>query len=124
MRGHRSAVHDLRLQGQAGPDNIHSYDLITAFWHFAQSPRPGSTYNIGGSRHSNCSVLEAVHLIQDLCGKQLSYTLSDQARAGDHIWWISDVKNFQDDYPDWSFKYDLRAIVQEIVDAARDRLGS
>ena len=111
-------------KGKQVRDNIHSYDLITAFWHFAQNPRPGSTYNMGGSRHSNCSVLEAVHLIQDLCGKELAYTLSDQARAGDHIWWISDVKKSQDDYQDWSFKYDLRAIVQEIVDAAQDRLGS
>jgi CDP-paratose 2-epimerase len=109
-------------KGKQVRDNIHSYDLITAFWHFAQNPRPGMAYNMGGSRHSNCSVLEAVQLIEEICGKRLSYTVSDQARAGDHIWWISDVKKFKDDDPDWSDKYDLRAIVQEIVDAAQNRL--
>jgi CDP-paratose 2-epimerase len=111
-------------KGKQVRDNIHSYDLITAFWHFAQDPKPGQVYNMGGSRHSNCSVLEAVQLIQDLSGKELNTTLSDQARAGDHIWWISDVKKFQDHYPDWSFKYDLKAIVREIVDATQERLGA
>jgi len=110
-------------KGKQVRDNIHSYDLITAFWHFAQNPKPGEAYNMGGSRHSNCSVLEAVHLIQELCGKELSYTLSDQARAGDHIWWISDVKKFQDDYPDWGFEYDLPTIVKQIVDVTEERLG-
>jgi CDP-paratose 2-epimerase len=76
---------------------------------------------MGGSRHSNCSVLEAIDLTQELCGKELSYTLSDQARSGDHIWWISDVKKFQDDYPEWSYQFDLRTIVQDIVDATQDR---
>jgi CDP-paratose 2-epimerase len=108
-------------KGKQVRDNIHSYDLITALWHFAQNPRPGAVYNMGGSRHSNCSVLEAIDLTQELCGKELSYTLSDQARSGDHIWWISDVKKFQDDYPEWSYQFDLRTIVQDIVDATQDR---
>ncbi len=111
-------------KGKQVRDNIHSYDLITAFWHFARDAKHGEAYNMGGARHSNCSVLEAVQLIQDLCGKELSYTLSEQARTGDHLWWISDVKKFQDHYPEWGFKYDLKAIVQEIVDATRERLGA
>ena len=58
---------------------------------------------------------KAVDLTQELCGKELSYTLSDQARSGDHIWWISDVKKFQDDYPEWSYQFDLRTIVRNIL---------
>ncbi len=108
-------------KGKQVRDNIHSNDLVRAFWHFYQNPKAGAVYNIGGSRHSNCSVLEAIEIAQEKAGKQLSYNISDQAREGDHIWWISDVRRFQNDYPDWSFEYDLDAIIGEIVDATQEK---
>ena len=108
-------------KGKQVRDNIHSYDLVNAFWHFLQSPRAGAVYNMGGSRHSNCSVLEAIQIIKELSGEQVNYQLSDQARSGDHIWWISDVRKFQHDYPEWSYQYDLNRIMQEIVDATQER---
>jgi CDP-paratose 2-epimerase len=107
--------------GKQVRDNIHSYDLVNAFWHFYQKPRPAAVYNIGGSRHSNCSVLEAIQMIEELSGKSLRYEVSDQARSGDHIWWISDIRRFQKDYPQWSYRYDLRGIVAEIMEATTDR---
>ncbi len=77
-------------KGKQVRDNIHSYDLVNAFWHFFQNPREGgAVYNMGGSRHSNCSMLEAIRMAEELCGRELNYTLSDEARSGDHIWWIS-----------------------------------
>jgi len=107
--------------GKQVRDNIHSYDLVNAFWHFYQNPRPAAVYNMGGSRHSNCSVLEAIQMIEELSGKSVRYEISDQARSGDHIWWISDIRRFQNDYPQWSYRYDLRGIVQEILEATMDR---
>jgi CDP-paratose 2-epimerase len=107
--------------GKQVRDNIHSYDLVNAFWHFHQNPQSAAVYNIGGSRHSNCSVLEAISMIQELSGKSIRYEISDQARSGDHIWWISDIRRFRKDYPEWSYRYDLRGIVQELLDAATDR---
>ena len=109
-------------KGKQVRDNIHSHDLVNAFWHFFQQPRPAAVYNLGGSRHSNCSMLEAIRYAENLCGRELNYTLSDQARSGDHIWWISDVRKFQRDYPEWSYRYDQRQIIQEIVEAARERI--
>ena len=109
-------------RGKQVRDNIHAYDLVSAFWHFFQSPRPGEVYNLGGSRHSNCSVLEAIGYAEELCGRRLNYHLSDDARSGDHIWWISDVRKFQRDYPDWNYRYDLKRILQEIVEATEERL--
>jgi CDP-paratose 2-epimerase len=108
-------------KGKQVRDNIHSYDLVNAFWHFLQNPLAGAVYNMGGSRHSNCSVLEAIQIIKELSGEQVNYQLSDQARAGDHIWWISDVRKFQNEYPQWSYKYDLNKIIQEIVQATQER---
>ena len=81
-----------------------------------------AVYNMGGSRHSNCSMLEAIDTTEKLCGRELNYSLSDQARSGDHIWWISDVRKFQQDYPGWSYRYDLQRILEEIVAATSERL--
>lgn len=108
-------------KGKQVRDNIHAYDLVNAFWHFFQSPGSGRVYNIGGSRHSNCSMLEAINYTAELCGRQLNYTLSDEARSGDHIWWISDVRRFQNDYPDWAYRYDQKTIIREIVEAVQER---
>jgi len=109
-------------KGKQVRDNIHSYDLVNAFWHFFRSPRAGAVYNIGGSRHSSCSILEAAALVEELSGMPLRHTHSERARSGDHIWWISDVRSFQRDYPGWEYRYDLRTIVEEIVGATAERL--
>lgn len=108
-------------KGKQVRDNIHSHDLVNCFWHFYQKPRAGAVYNIGGSRHSNCSVLEAIQKIEQFSGSRINYSLSEEARSGDHIWWISDVRAFQDDFPDWSYEYDLDRIIREIIDATEDR---
>ncbi len=110
-------------KGKQVRDNIHSHDLVSAFWSFLQKPTPGEVYNLGGSRHSNCSMLEAIHIAQELSGRELSYTLVDEARSGDHQWWISDVRRFQSHYPDWRYRYGLKEILSEIVDATQERFG-
>lgn len=110
-------------KGKQVRDNIHSNDLVRAFWHFVQDPKAGAVYNIGGSRHSNCSVLEAIKIAERKAGKELIYTLSDEAREGDHIWWISDVSRFQNDYPEWKFEHNLESIIGEIVEATQEKFG-
>jgi CDP-paratose 2-epimerase len=102
-------------------DNIHSYDLVNALWHFFRNPRNGEVYNIGGSRFANCSVLEAIALCGDIAGRPMSWSLNDTARIGDHIWWISDIRRFQQHYPDWHYKYDLRATLEDICEGFRHR---
>jgi CDP-paratose 2-epimerase len=106
----------LGYKGKQVRDNIHSHDLVTAFWHFIQAPRPGTVYNIGGSRHSNCSVLEAIATCERLTGRAMNWSYSEQNRTGDHIWWISDVRRFQNDYPQWRYRYNIEAIIAEIIE--------
>ncbi len=101
-------------QGKQVRDNIHSADLIRAFYEFFKAPRVGEVYNIGGGRASNCSMLEAIDLCQKITGKKLNWTYSEQNRAGDHIWWISDTSKFVQHYPDWQLQYDVPQILQEI----------
>jgi len=110
-------------KGKQVRDNIHSYDLVNAFWHFAQKPRAAAVYNMGGSRHSNCSMLEAIESAEKLAGRKLQYTLGDAARSGDHIWYVSDVRKFQTDYPEWKYRYGMNDIMKEIVAETIERYG-
>jgi CDP-paratose 2-epimerase len=110
-------------KGKQVRDNIHSFDLVNALWHFAQAPRSGAVYNMGGGRHANCSMIEAIGLCEEIAGRKLGWTYADDNRMGDHIWWISDTRRFEADYPGWSRRYDLRAMLGEIHDGLRARKG-
>ncbi len=111
-------------QGKQVRDNIHSYDLINMFWHFYQNPRSGEVYNAGGSRFSNCSMLEAITLCEEITGKPMKWSYSETNRIGDHIWWIGDVRKFQTHYPAWQYQYSLPALLHEIHDHLQSRLSS
>ena len=102
-------------------DNIHSADLVSCFDHFFRAPRAGEVYNIGGGRFSNASMLEAIDLCQQISGRELDWTYSEQNRIGDHLWWISDNGKFESHFPDWSQKYDMRSILVEIFEENRER---
>jgi CDP-paratose 2-epimerase len=101
-------------KGKQVRDNIHSFDLVNAFWHFYQKPRMGEVYNMGGSRHSNCSMLEAIAMCEEITGKKMDYSYTETNRIGDHIWWVSDVSKFKSHYPGWGYKYNLKDILVEI----------
>jgi CDP-paratose 2-epimerase len=103
-------------------DNIHARDLVNAFWHYCQEPRRGEVYNIGGSRHSNCSMLEAIHLIEEMTGDTMNWSYEESNRVGDHIWWISDVRKFQSHYPAWDYEYDLASLLKEIHEGVLERV--
>ena len=109
-------------KGKQVRDNIHSKDLVKAFWEFYLNPRKGEVYNMGGSRHSNVSILEAIELIQKLSGDKVRYTISDDARIGDHIWYISNVNKFKKHYPTWEYEYDIKSILAEIIAETLKRL--
>ena len=100
--------------GKQVRDNIHSADLVAAFEAFHCAPRAGAVYNIGGGRESNCSMLEAIELCEEIAGRELRWTISERNRIGDHRWWISDLAPFRSDYPEWSITYDVDAILREI----------
>ena len=112
VTGTRYTVHGYK--GKQVRDNIHSADLLAAFDAYFRNPRAGEVYNIGGGRACNCSVLEAIDLVERISGRTFSYELSDRPRRGDHIWYISSLAKFQAHYPSWRITYDLEALVQEV----------
>ncbi len=101
-------------KGKQVRDNIHSSDLINAFYHFYLNPQQGEVYNMGGSRHSNISMLEAIKKIEKVLNKKAKWKYRAEPRVGDHIWYISDVSKFKSHYPDWGFKYSIDEIIEDI----------
>ena len=101
-------------KGKQVRDNIHSFDLVNAFYHFYQAPRIGEVYNMGGSRFSNCSMLEAIQECEQIAEKKLDWSYMETNRSGDHIWWISDIHKFKNHYPNWQPKYSITDILGEI----------
>ena len=102
--------------GKQVRDNIHSADLVACFQAFHRSPRAAAVYNTGGGRESNCSMLEAIEACERIAGRELEWELSDEARMGDHRWWISDLEEFRADYPDWTLRYGIEKMLREIHD--------
>jgi CDP-paratose 2-epimerase len=103
-------------KGKQVRDNIHSYDLVNAFYQFYKSPHVGEVYNIGGGRFSNCSMLEAIQVCEAIAGKKLNWTYEESNRIGDHIWWISNIGKFKKHYPEWNLTYGIQDILEEIFE--------
>jgi CDP-paratose 2-epimerase len=108
-------------KGKQVRDNIHSADLISAFYEFYKAPRSGEVYNTGGGRYSNCSMLEAIQMCEAIAERKFNWTYAEGNRIGDHIWWISDNSKFASHYPDWKMKYNVKQILQEIFEYNRER---
>lgn len=108
-------------KGKQVRDNIHSADLIQAFHAFFLKPRAGEVFNIGGGRFSNCSMLEAIELCEQITQRRLNWRYVSQNRMGDHIWWISDLSHFQSLYPKWRIRYDVPSILSEIYEGNHER---
>ncbi len=110
-------------KGKQVRDNIHSYDLVNALWHFYQSPKSGAVYNMGGGPDNNCSVIEAINLCQMISQEEMTWHYEPTNRIGDHIWWVSDVRKFKEDFPQWDFKYDLTKTLEEIYIANKEMMA-
>ena len=65
----------LGYKGKQVRDNIHAADLVSALWHFFRKPRVAEVYNIGGGRHSQCSMLEAIAICERLTGRPMNWQL-------------------------------------------------
>lgn len=108
-------------KGKQVRDNIHSFDLVAAFDEVFRAPRCGEVYNAGGTRHSNCSMIEAIALCEEIAGKKLDWSYTETNRIGDHIWYISDMARFKSHYPSWKQQYDLRGLMQQMYDLNIER---
>lgn len=108
-------------KGKQVRDNIHSYDVVNAFYHYYLDPGKGEVYNLGGSRYNNCSILEAIDQIEFFSGKKSIISYDENNRKGDHIWYISDMTKFKNHYPLWRYEYSLNEILEDMVRVSQNR---
>lgn len=101
--------------------NIYAADLVDCCLEFHRDPKIGAIYNIGGGRPSACSMLEAIHMAEKITGRPFNFTISEEARIGDHKWWISDIAAFQADYPNWKPSRTVKQIIEEIHEANAEK---
>ena len=103
-------------KGKQVRDNLHSNDLVNSFWEFYKKPKTGEIYNIGGGRSSNCSIIEALDLVENISRIKVKKKIFNVPRVGDHIWYISDTSKFKKHYPKWKQKYNSKKIIEELID--------
>jgi CDP-paratose 2-epimerase len=110
-------------KGKQVRDNIHSFDLVNMFWEFHQNPKQGEVYNVGGGRNNSTSILEAIDTINEIAGTNWkNYTISEENRIGDHIWYITDLGKFKKDYPNWDITISLRETIKEMVEFEKNKI--
>lgn len=115
------ATHEERIyrmfgyKGKQVRDNIHSYDVCTAFLAFYENPKAGAVYNLGGGRANSVSLMEAIARFEALIGKKLKTEYVPTARQGDHICYISNLTLFRRDYPTWDITRSLDDIFTELA---------
>jgi CDP-paratose 2-epimerase len=102
-------------KGKQVRDQIESSDVIAAFDAFAENPRPGEVYNLGGGRENSASVLECIQLIEKLSPYRVRFSLSDTNRMGDHICYISDLRKMKSHFPNWGIRIGLEDILGQMI---------
>ena len=102
-------------KGKQVRDNLHSHDLVNSFWEFFKKPTNGEVYNMGGGRYSNCSIIEALDMVENISKIKIKREILKKPRVGDHIWYISNLSKFKKHYPNWKQKYNTKKIIEELV---------
>ena len=107
-----------RIYGYGGRqvrDNIHAADACTAIAAFLERPSAGAVYNLGGGRANSISILEAIGRLEELTGVRLAHEYVDEPRRGDHVCYITDLRRFRADYPEWEPELSLDRILEELA---------
>ena len=102
------------FKGKQVRDQIHSYDLVNAFWYFIQNPKVAAVFNLGGGIERSVSILEAIEIIERKLSKKAIIKYVDEPRKGDRSFDIHDVSKFKKEYPSWDYKYSLDDIFNDL----------
>jgi CDP-paratose 2-epimerase len=111
-------------KGKQVRDNIHSVDVARFIHAFAEAPRSGEVYNLGGGKANSCSILEAFAMVERVSGRRQQYVYVEQNRIGDHICYYSDLRKMREHYPAWDITIGLEQTIAEIVEAWQRKLVS
>ena len=119
---HEKKYSIIGYKGKQVRDNLHSFDVVNAFYQFIKKPlKGGKVYNIGGGRGNSCSILEAIEYVENKTNVKVKKIFLKDNRIGDHKWYISDNSKFKKEYPKWRQNYDYKKILDEIVNHLKNK---
>ncbi|MFZ3321224.1 MAG: NAD-dependent epimerase/dehydratase family protein [Usitatibacter sp.] len=101
-------------KGKQVRDNIHSFDVARFIHAFAEAPRSGEVYNLGGGKANSVSILEAFDRIAAISGRKMQFEYVEKNRDGDHVCYYSDLRKMKSHYPAWDITKSLDDVFQEI----------
>jgi CDP-paratose 2-epimerase len=102
-------------KGKQVRDIIHASDVVSAMHEFWKEPSKGAVFNMGGGKENSVSVLEAIAMVEELTGKQMNIKYSPDARKGDHMLYITDLRRFKVLYPCWKITKNLKFILEDLL---------
>lgn len=92
-------------------DFLYAWDLMIAIHMFAENPKCGVAYEIGGGTTNSCTVECLIEKI--IQKKHFDYTCeNDVGLVAD----ISDNSNFKKDFPTWEITRSIDSILEELLD--------
>ncbi len=103
-------------KGKQVRDQIHSKDVVRAFYEFYEKPKQGIVYNLGGGKYNSASILETIDILRQDFGLKLNHMYSKQNRIGDHICYYTDMSKFKKDYHNWKVRINLHDEIKEIIE--------
>ena len=51
--------------------------------------------------------------------KKTKMIFEKHPRIGDHKWWISDVRKFQNHFPGWKINYSIEKIIEDMFKSSK-----
>jgi CDP-paratose 2-epimerase len=102
-------------KGKQVRDNIHSLDVAKFMAGFADAPRVGEVYNLGGGKENSISILEAFKVTEGITGRPQTYSYINENRVGDHICYYSDLSKMVSHYPKWNITISVKETISQIV---------
>lgn len=110
-------------KGKQVRDNIHSWDLVNMFYHYHLNPKKGEVYNAGGGIENSISILESIKKVNSICKKHIpnwtewkNFEVVEDSRIGDHIYYVTNLNKFKNDYPNWQgITISLDSLIEEIT---------
>ncbi len=115
VRGGRYTI--IGYKGKQVRDQLHAADVVSAMHAFAEHPRCGEVYNLGGGRDNSASVIECIDRLEAMSGKPIATDYQPAERVGDHICYITNLAKFKSHYPSWTVSRSLDDILEEMLRA-------
>lgn len=103
--------------GKQTRDILHVDDLTKAFDAFYKKQKPG-VYNIGGGKDTMISLIECIHLIEDILGKKVEVKY-EPGRHGDLIYFACNTGKAQKNLK-WKAKVSPKKGVTELLNWVQD----